>query len=104
MTGDRHVRFCESRGVRLPPATFLNAGRVPPRVDARVKAGLLDLVQVAVGVGWSARRAAARLGVDDARLDRWLDRRAAGALADRSPGGTALHGLLDAERAAIVAL
>ena len=21
MTGDCHVRFCESRGVRLPPAT-----------------------------------------------------------------------------------
>jgi hypothetical protein len=21
MTGDRHVRFCERRGVRLPPAT-----------------------------------------------------------------------------------
>ena len=82
----------------------LNAGRVPPRVDARVKAGLLDLVDVAVKACWSARRAAARLGVDDARLDRWLDRRAAGTLADRSPGGTALHGLLDAERAAIVAL
>ncbi|MDZ4248529.1 MAG: hypothetical protein U0990_00375, partial [Candidatus Nanopelagicales bacterium] len=23
MTGDRHVRFCESRGVQLPPATHL---------------------------------------------------------------------------------
>lgn len=23
MTGDRHVRFCESRGVRFPPATHL---------------------------------------------------------------------------------
>ena len=58
MTGDRHVRFCESRGVRFPPATFLNAGRVPPRVDARVKAGLLDLVDVAVKACWSARRGA----------------------------------------------
>src|SRR5579859_6711222 len=26
MSGDVHVRFCESRGVRLPPATHLIAG------------------------------------------------------------------------------
>ena len=29
MTGDRHVRFCERRGVQLPPATH-------PDVDAAV--------------------------------------------------------------------
>ena len=82
----------------------LTAGPVPPRVDAHVKAGLLDLVDGAVEAGWSARRAAARLGVDDARLDRWWHRRAAGTLADRAPGGAPLHGLLDGERAAIGAL
>jgi DNA-directed RNA polymerase specialized sigma24 family protein len=73
-------------------------------VDAHVKAGLLDLVDSAVEAGWSARRAAARLGVDDARLDRWWHRRAAGTLADRAPGGAPLHGLLDGERDAIVGL
>ena len=26
MSGDVHVRFCESRGVRLPPATHLAGG------------------------------------------------------------------------------
>lgn len=82
----------------------LTAGPVPPRVDAHVKAGLLALVEDAVEAGWSARRAAARLGVDDARLGRWLDRRAAGTLADRAPGGAPLHGLLDGERDAIVGL
>lgn len=25
MTGDRHVRFCERRGVQLPPATHPSA-------------------------------------------------------------------------------
>ena len=55
----------------------LSAGRVPSRVDACVKAGLLDLVDHAVDAGWSPRRAAARLGVDDSRLARWQHRRAA---------------------------
>jgi hypothetical protein len=37
-------------------------------------------------------------------LGRWQARRDAGQLADRAPGGHPLHGLLEAERAAIVAL
>lgn len=82
----------------------LNTGPVPPRVDALVKAGLLDLVDHAVAAGWSPRRAGARLGVDDARLGRWRARRARGELADRAPGGAPVHGLLPAERAAIVEL
>jgi putative transposase len=82
----------------------LSAGPVPPRVDARVKAGLLDLVEQAVEHGWSPRRAAVRLGVDDSRLDRWCARRAAGELVDRPPGGAPVHGLLPAERTAILAL
>ena len=30
MTGDCHVRFCESRGVRFPPATHQDTRRSPP--------------------------------------------------------------------------
>lgn len=82
----------------------LNAGPVPPRVDADVKAGLLELIDQAVEAGWSARAAAARLGVDDARLGRWRARAAGGDLTDRAPGGSPLHALLDCERAAILAL
>jgi len=82
----------------------LTAGPVPPRVDEQVKAGLLDLVDQAVERGWSARRAAGLLGLDHVRLGRWEARRDAGQLADRAPGGHPLHGLLEAERAAIVAL
>ena len=82
----------------------LSAGPVPSRVDACVKAGLLDLVDHAVDAGWSSRRAAARLGVDDSRLARWQHRRDCGELTDRAPGGAPLHGLLAAERAAILAL
>ena len=42
----------------MPPATHLSAGPVPSRVDACVKAGLLDLVDHAVDAGWTPRRAA----------------------------------------------
>jgi transposase InsO family protein len=82
-------------------------GPVPPRVDAHVKAGLLELVDHAVARGWSPRRAAALLGLDEVRAGRWRQRRAVEgdvALLDRRPGGTARHGLLGWERAAIVAL
>src|SRR5665811_1721996 len=82
----------------------LSAGPVPSRVDACVKAGLLDLVDHAVDAGWSSRRAAARLGVDDSRLARWQQRWECGELTDRAPGGAPLHGLLAAERAAILTL
>lgn len=90
----------------------LSAGLVPPRVDAGVKAGLLDLVEHAVAAGWSARRASATLGVDHVRILRWAARAAgeqAGdrlrVLADAPPGpapGEAPHGLLDWEKTAIV--
>ena len=53
----------------MPPATHLSAGPVPSRVDACVKAGLLDLVD------------------DDSRLARWQQRRECGELTDRAPGG-----------------
>jgi putative transposase len=82
----------------------LTAGPVPPRVGQHVKAGLLDLIDHVVDRGWSARRAAQLLGLDHVRCGRWQVRRASGELADRAPGGHPLHGLLDSERAAIVAL
>jgi transposase InsO family protein len=83
----------------------LNAGPVPQRVDATVKAGLLDLVDHAVtDGGWSARRACHQLGLDHARYHHWTRRRGAGRLEDMAPGGNPLHGLLDWERAAIVEL
>jgi len=82
----------------------LTAGPVPARVDAPVKASLLELVDYATGAGWSMRQACQLLGVDQTRAARWAQRRTAGMLADMSPGGNPVHGLLDSERAAIVAL
>lgn len=82
----------------------LNAGLVPPRVDATVKAGLLKLVAHAQHHGaWSRRRVAAVLGIDHVRLQRWSKRAEAGQLDDARPGPTeAAHALLDAEREAII--
>ncbi len=82
----------------------LTTGPVPARVDAHVKAGLLELIDHAEEQGWSARRACDLLGLDHMRAARWADRRATGRLADLPPGGHPLHGLLDWERAAIVSL
>jgi putative transposase len=73
-------------------------------VDGCVKAGLVGLVEVAVGHGWSARRAAALLGLDHVRVHRWQRRRDAGTLDDARPGGAPLHAILPAERDAILAL
>lgn len=81
----------------------LIAGPVPPRVDARVKAGLLNLLDHAVEAGWSTRRACLLLGLDDLRAARWVDRRATDRLED-GVGGNPVHGLLAWERAAIVEL
>jgi putative transposase len=82
----------------------LTAGPVPARVDARVKAGLLDLLDHAAGRGWSTRRACALLGLDDLRAARWQIRRGTARLADAPPGGHPLHGLLAWERAAVLEL
>ncbi|RBQ14718.1 integrase [Spongiactinospora rosea] len=82
----------------------LNAGPVPPRVDAYVKAGLLELVAHAAREGgWSTRRAAALLGLDHVRVLRWQARAVVGRLDDAKPGPEiALHALLPWEREAIV--
>jgi transposase InsO family protein len=69
-----------------------------------VKAGLLDLVEVATAAGWSRRRAAHLLGLDLDRVGRWQARRRLGRLADDPPGGNPMHGLLDWERVAILDL
>ncbi len=82
----------------------LTAGPVPARVDAPVKAGLLDLVDHAGRAGWSSRRACVLLGLDPDRVADWRARRVAGRLGDAAPGGGPVHGLLDVERAAIVEL
>jgi putative transposase len=82
----------------------LTDGPVPPRVDASVKAGILDLIDHALAHGWSARAACTLLGIDDLRAARWADRRGEGCLDDAAPGGHPLHGLLDWEREAILTL
>lgn len=82
----------------------LIAGPVPPRVDAIVKAGVLDLIAHATDHGWSARAACEAIGLDHMRAARWAGRREEGRLADLAPGGHPVHGLLDWERAQILAL
>jgi putative transposase len=80
----------------------LMAGPVPARVDAGVKAGLLDLIDDAIGEGWSMRRACGVLDLNPDRAWRWRRRRRAG-LVDRRPGpDEALHGILEWERQAII--
>jgi len=82
----------------------LTAGPVPPRVDAPAKAGLLALVEHAVGRGWSTAPACRLLGLDPDRAADWRQRAGLGRLGDALPGGGAVHGLLAGERAAIVEL
>jgi transposase InsO family protein len=76
-------------------------GPVPPRVDARVKTGLVELVDHAVEEGWPATRACALLELDERRARRWRNR--GGDLDDGVPG-RAVHGLLPAEIDAVVEL
>jgi putative transposase len=102
--GDRAGRVAASARGKI--ALGLTAGPVPPRVDATVKAGLLALVAHAQAEGgWSLRKAAAALGLEHARVLRWLDRAAHDRLTDARPGpDVPLHALLEWERSAIVKL
>ena len=77
---------------------------VPPRVEAGTKAALLDLVDGAVGEGWSTARACSVLELDSRRCRRWQHRRGAGRLDDNTAGGTAVHAITPFERRAIVEL
>jgi hypothetical protein len=79
-------------------------GRVPRRVDAATKSGLLELLDGALDAGWSMRDACRSLELPERRGYRWLDRRAAGRLDDKAPGGWPMHGLLAEEVAEILAL
>jgi len=80
------------------------SGRVPRRVDAATKHGMLELIDQAVTAGWEQRRACRYLELDERRAWRWQRRRAAGTLADLPTGGHPVHGLLDEELDAIVAV
>lgn len=81
------------------------SGPVPARVDGAVKMTILDIIDVAVGAGWSASRVCAVLGVDRQRVWRWQTRRLTGeSLDDTTPGGNAIHGLLDWEETEILAV
>jgi transposase InsO family protein len=73
-------------------------------VDAATKTGLLDLLDEALDAGWPLRRACQALELAERRAHRWLARRARGALADKAPGGSPTHGLLEPEVAEILAL
>lgn len=74
------------------------AGPVPARVDADVKAGLLDLVDEARGQGWSQKAACRILEVNPDRVTRWRRRqqRAEGlltlALVDRGAASDSVLG------------
>lgn len=80
------------------------SGRVPRRVDAATKSGLLDLIDHAVEGDWSVRDACRLLELSEGRAWRWLARRERDELVDRPPGGNPSHGLLDDEVDQIVAL
>ena len=80
------------------------SGRVPRRVDAATKAGLLDLIDEAVKAGWKIRRACSVLELGEVRAHRWYARRARGKLTDTKPGGSPMHGILPEEAEEILAL
>jgi len=80
------------------------SGRVPRRVDAATKAGLLGLIGDAVGKGWTVRQSCELRDLSEVRAFRWQARRASGALADRAPGGSPVPSILDSEVEAILAL
>ncbi len=76
-------------------ALGLTTGRVPTWVDARVRASLFDLVQHALGHGWSTRRACRLLDLSESRVGRWATRDIQhGAEGLPDPGGQALYGLV----------
>jgi hypothetical protein len=73
-------------------------------VDVATKTGLLELLDAATDAGCSVRRACHELDVSELRAHRWRARRLAGRLADCSPGGSPMHGLLPDEVTEILAL
>jgi transposase InsO family protein len=65
---------------------------------------LLELIDRAVAQGWDHRRACAYLELAETRAWRWRERRLAGTLEDRQPGGHPVHAITAAEEAAILAV
>ncbi len=65
---------------------------------------MLDLIEHAVGGGWTHQRACRVLALSERRARRWAGRRCAGRLADRPGGGRPVHGLMPTEVEAILAL
>ncbi|MPZ52840.1 MAG: hypothetical protein GEU79_08920 [Acidimicrobiia bacterium] len=64
------------------------SGRIPMRVEAVTKKGLMELVEEAVASGWSAAAACSYLELPPRRLQRWRRRLSSGdGLEDRTPGG-----------------
>ncbi len=81
------------------------SGPIPRRVDAATKTALVDLVDGAVGAGWTTRSACNYLELSQRRLQRWHDRASSGdGLADRKPGGNPVHQITAAEEAEIDAI
>ena len=64
----------------------------------------MELVDHALGAGWTLRQACEELALGEVRAYRWIARRAIGELADRPPGGSPVHGLLAEEAAEILVL
>ena len=62
------------------------------------------MLDQALDAGWSLRDACGVLELPERRAYRWCDRRAEGRLADAPPGGAPMHGLLEEEVAAVLAL
>jgi len=80
------------------------SGPIPRRVDAATKLALLDMIDAAIADGCEHRAACAILVLKESRAWRWQRRRDHGRLDDRRPGGHPLHGILEAEVDAIVAI
>jgi transposase InsO family protein len=80
------------------------SGRIPRRVEAATKAGLLDLLDEALEAGWTVCRVCHELELGEVRVHRWIARRARGQLVDKAPGGSPAHGLLPEEEREILAL
>lgn len=80
-------------------------GRLPARVPAELKELVLKSVDDAVAGGFTHSWVCALWQVGDDRVHRWRHRRRHTAtLIDRAPGGRPVHGLTDAEIAAVLAI
>jgi hypothetical protein len=82
----------EPRSAQASPTGYSSVTPLPERASSRLRCH--DVVCI-----WLLG-----LELPEPRAHRWRDRRAAGRLADRSPDGSPMHGLLAEEGAEILAL